>query len=110
MDYLERNRWRPQQVQDFMPTPMTLASDMYWSGSTRSTMKPVHVVRDMHEKRLQKALLRWAIRSSGRSSRRRCGAPAGSARGAARHARRPVEAQRRLAPKPRGLAPGPKPR
>ncbi len=32
MDYLQANRWKPQQVQDFMPTPMTLASDMYWSG------------------------------------------------------------------------------
>ena len=31
MDYLQDNRWKPQQVQDFMPTPMTLASDMYWS-------------------------------------------------------------------------------
>jgi len=59
MEYLQRNNWRPQQVQDFMPTPMTLASDMYWSGINPSTGKPVHVTRDMHEKKLQKALLRW---------------------------------------------------
>jgi uncharacterized radical SAM protein YgiQ len=58
-DYLARNGWRPQQVQDFTPTPMTLASDMHWSGYHPLTMKPVHVVRDMHEKKLQKALLRW---------------------------------------------------
>ncbi len=60
MGYLRANRWRPQQVQDFMPTPMTLASDMHWSGVHPLTGKPVHVVRDMREKRMQKALLRWA--------------------------------------------------
>jgi uncharacterized radical SAM protein YgiQ len=59
MEYLVSNRWKPQQVQDFMPTPMTLATDMYWSGYHPMTMKPVHVTRDMDEKRMQKALLRW---------------------------------------------------
>ncbi len=58
-EYLQRNGWRPQQVQDFMPTPMTLASDMHWSGYHPLTLKPIHVVRDMREKRMQKALLRW---------------------------------------------------
>jgi radical SAM superfamily enzyme YgiQ (UPF0313 family) len=59
MEYLKRNRWRPQQVQDFTPTPMTLASDIYWSGYHPMTGKPVPVTRDMAEKRMQKALLRW---------------------------------------------------
>jgi uncharacterized radical SAM protein YgiQ len=59
MEYLQRNRWRPQQVQDFMPTPMTLASDIYWSGYHPMSGKPVHVTRDMEEKRMQKALIRW---------------------------------------------------
>jgi uncharacterized radical SAM protein YgiQ len=59
MEYLQRNRWKPQQVQDFMPTPMTLASDMYWSGIHPMTGEPLHVARDMEEKRMQKALLRW---------------------------------------------------
>jgi uncharacterized radical SAM protein YgiQ len=59
MEYLQANRWKPQQVQDFMPTPMTLASDIYWTGLHPMTGKPVHVTRDMEEKRMQKALLRW---------------------------------------------------
>jgi len=59
-EYLRSNRWRPQQVQDFMPTPMTLASDMHWSGLHPMTLAPVHVTRDMREKKMQKALLRWA--------------------------------------------------
>jgi uncharacterized radical SAM protein YgiQ len=59
MEYLQANRWKPQQVQDFMPTPMTLASDIYWTGLHPMTGKPVHVSRDLEEKRMQKALLRW---------------------------------------------------
>jgi uncharacterized radical SAM protein YgiQ len=59
MEYLVANRWRPQQVQDFMPTPMTLASDIHWTGLDPATGKEVPVVRDMEEKRLQRALLRW---------------------------------------------------
>jgi uncharacterized radical SAM protein YgiQ len=59
MEYLVRNRWRPQQVQDFMPTPMTLASDVYWTGLHPSTGEPVPVVRDLEQRRMQKALLRW---------------------------------------------------
>jgi uncharacterized radical SAM protein YgiQ len=59
MEYLQANRWKPQQVQDFMPTPMTLASDMFWTGLDPISGKPVAVVTDMEEKRMQKALLRW---------------------------------------------------
>jgi uncharacterized radical SAM protein YgiQ len=59
MEYLVANRWKPQQVQDFMPTPMTLASDVYWTGLDPATGEPVPVARDLEEKRMQKALLRW---------------------------------------------------
>jgi uncharacterized radical SAM protein YgiQ len=59
MEYLQRHRWKPQQVQDFMPTPMTLASDIHWTGLSPTTLQPIHVVRDLAEKRMQKALLRW---------------------------------------------------
>jgi uncharacterized radical SAM protein YgiQ len=60
MEYLERNGWKPQQVQDFTPTPMTLASDMHWSGYHPMSGEPIHVTRDPREKRMQKALLRFA--------------------------------------------------
>jgi uncharacterized radical SAM protein YgiQ len=56
-DYLEENGWRPQQVQDFTPTPMTLASDMYYSGYHPNTGKPIHVPRGADEKEMQRALL-----------------------------------------------------
>ncbi len=60
MDYLQSNGWRPQQVQDFMPTPMTLASDMHWSGYHPMSGKPIHAVKEMREKKMQKALIRWS--------------------------------------------------
>jgi uncharacterized radical SAM protein YgiQ len=56
-DYLDENGWRPQQVQDFTPTPMTLATDMYYSGYHPNTGKPVHVPRTPDEKAMQRALL-----------------------------------------------------
>ncbi|MBR5075674.1 MAG: YgiQ family radical SAM protein [Bacteroidales bacterium] len=45
-----------EQVQDFMPTPMTTSSVMYWSGLDPRTMKPVWTERDMLKKKQQKAL------------------------------------------------------
>lgn len=45
---------RPEQVQDFTPTPMTLASVMYYTGKDPYTGKKVFVSRTMDEKRMQK--------------------------------------------------------
>jgi uncharacterized radical SAM protein YgiQ len=56
-EFLEENRWRPQQVQDFTPTPMTLATDMYYSGYHPMSGKPVYVPKSLREKKMQKALL-----------------------------------------------------
>lgn len=59
-DYLKDNRWKPQQVQDFMPTPMTLATDMFFTGLDPTSLKPVFVERSLEGKKMQKALVRWA--------------------------------------------------
>ena len=45
-----------EQVQDFMPTPMTTSSVMFWSGLDPRTMKPVWTEKDMLKKKEQKAL------------------------------------------------------
>lgn len=44
----------PEQVQEFTPTPMTLATAMYYLGFDPYTGKKVHVARDIAEKRRQK--------------------------------------------------------
>jgi uncharacterized radical SAM protein YgiQ len=58
--YLKRNNLRPRQVQDFIPTPMSLAATMYHTGLdplSKDASRPVYVPKGLREKRLQKALL-----------------------------------------------------
>jgi uncharacterized radical SAM protein YgiQ len=55
--YLKKNGMRPRQVQDFIPTPMSMAACMYHTGIDPLTRKPVYTAKELHEKRLQKALL-----------------------------------------------------
>lgn len=57
--YLKRHRMKPRQVQEFIPTPMTVATAMYFTGLEPSTGKPVAVTRDLREKRMMKALVMW---------------------------------------------------
>ena len=49
----------PEQVQDFYPTPSTLATVMYATGLDPRTMEPVYVPRSPHEKALQRALIQY---------------------------------------------------
>jgi len=55
--WLKSQGYRPRQVQDFIPTPMSVASAMYWTGIDPLTGEAVHVARGLREKKLQKALL-----------------------------------------------------
>ena len=57
--YLKRNKCRPEQVQDFYPTPGTASTVMYYTGIHPLTGKKVYVVTDPHEKAMQRALLQW---------------------------------------------------
>jgi uncharacterized radical SAM protein YgiQ len=103
--YLKRSGLRPRQVQDFIPTPMSMATCMYYTGLDPFTMEPVYTARDMHEKRLQKALLlywdaahhdevREALQKAGRSdlvgAKPGCLVPPASGKGAL-----PMHMQRR---------------
>jgi uncharacterized radical SAM protein YgiQ len=55
--YLKRNKLKPRQIQDFIPTPMAMATAMYYSGYDPFTLKPVSTVRSLREKRQMKALV-----------------------------------------------------
>ena len=57
-EYLVSRSWRPRQVQDFVPSPMTLSTAMYVTG-TNAGGKQIHVARSRREKRLQAALLHY---------------------------------------------------
>ncbi len=62
--WLKRNKFRPDQVQAFLPTPMALASAMYHSGKnplkkvTRDS-EEVHTVKNGRQRKLHKAFLRY---------------------------------------------------
>lgn len=58
---LRRLRLQVEQVQEFTPTPGTVASCMYYSGVDPSTGQPVYVARSDRERRLQKGLLLWHL-------------------------------------------------
>ena len=50
---------KPEQVQDFTPTPMTLSTLMYYTGFDPYTGKKVYVARSIEEKRRQKEYFFW---------------------------------------------------
>lgn len=60
-EYLCRNRVRPEQVQDFYPTPGTVSTCMYYTGLDPATLQPVYVARSPREKALQRALLQYYL-------------------------------------------------
>ncbi len=57
--FLKRNGYRPDQVQDFIPTPHDLATAMYYTGKDPDTGLTVPVARGMRDRRLQRALLQF---------------------------------------------------
>lgn len=57
--YLKKIHHTPKQVQDFYPTPMTLATTMYYTGVDPRTMKPVYVAKTFEEKAMQRALMQF---------------------------------------------------
>ncbi len=48
-----------EQVQDFTPTPMTLATVIYYSGIDPYTMKPVYTARSKQDKLNQRKFFFW---------------------------------------------------
>jgi uncharacterized radical SAM protein YgiQ len=59
--FLKEHGLRVEQVQEFTPTPGTLATCMYYTGVDPQTGKPVHVAKGSRERRLQKALLLYHV-------------------------------------------------
>ncbi len=57
---LKELRLKPEQVQDFYPTPGTLSTCMFYTGLDPMTGKPVYVPRSPEEKRQQRALLQFS--------------------------------------------------
>lgn len=53
---MKRLGYRLEQIQDFTPTPMTLSTEMYYTGINPATMQPIYVPRKLEEKKDQRAM------------------------------------------------------
>lgn len=59
--FLKKEHLRPEQVQDFYPTPGTISTCMFYTGLDPYTLKEVYVPRSDHEKAMQRALLQYFV-------------------------------------------------
>jgi uncharacterized radical SAM protein YgiQ len=57
--FLKANNIRPEQVQDFYPTPGTISTCMFYTGLDPYTMEKVYVAKASEEKAMQRVLLQY---------------------------------------------------
>ncbi len=57
--FLKERHIRPQQINDFLPAPMELATSIYFTGLDPFTLAPVYVPKKETERRMQRALLQY---------------------------------------------------
>lgn len=57
--FLKKEKIRPEQVQDFYPTPGTVSTCMFYTGINPLTMEKVYVPKTPKEKAMQRALLQY---------------------------------------------------
>ncbi len=55
----KKMNFRLEQVQDFTPTPMTLATEVYYSGYHPYTMEKIYTARNKHDKENQRKFFFW---------------------------------------------------
>ncbi len=57
--FLKRNGYKPDQVQDFIPAPLDVATTMYYTGMDPFTKKPVFIAKALRERKMQRALMQF---------------------------------------------------
>ncbi|MEI7781193.1 MAG: YgiQ family radical SAM protein [Planctomycetota bacterium] len=57
--FLKRNSYKPDQVQDFIPSPFDIAACMYYTGIDPMTKQPVKITKGLKDRRMQRALLQF---------------------------------------------------
>lgn len=58
-EFLRDMHMQPEQVQDFIPTPGSLSTAMYYTGMNPLTGEKVYVARRQEEKAMQRALMQY---------------------------------------------------
>jgi uncharacterized radical SAM protein YgiQ len=57
--YLAEHKIKPEQIQDYIPLPMTLSGTMYYSGKHPFSGQEVYVAKGFKERQMQRALLQY---------------------------------------------------
>jgi uncharacterized radical SAM protein YgiQ len=57
--YCAARGMKPEQIQDFIPAPLTRSACMYYTGRDPLTGGPVHVPRTLRERKLHRALIQY---------------------------------------------------
>ena len=58
-EFLRDQNMTPEQVQDFIPTPGSLSTAMYYTGINPLTGEPVYVAKKGRDEAMQRALMRY---------------------------------------------------
>lgn len=58
-EFLRDMHMTPEQVQDFIPTPGSLSTAIFYTGIHPLTGKPIYVPRKGHDKAMQRALMQY---------------------------------------------------
>jgi len=57
--YLAKKKMHPEQVQDFIPLPMTVSGCMYYTEKHPFTGKRIYVAKTFHERKMHRALIQY---------------------------------------------------
>ncbi|MDR2532104.1 MAG: YgiQ family radical SAM protein [Oscillospiraceae bacterium] len=57
--FLKKHNIRPEQVQDFYPTPGTISTAMFYTELNPLTLEKIYVPKSVKEKQMQRALLQY---------------------------------------------------
>lgn len=60
-DFIRKNRFKSDQIQEFYPTPMTISSIIYWTGKDYFTGNSIKVTKKLGEKKKWKYLIQNKI-------------------------------------------------
>ncbi len=56
---LRKKHIHPEQIQDFIPLPMTMSGSMYYTEKDPMTGKSIYVAKGLRERKLQRALIQY---------------------------------------------------
>ncbi len=57
--FLKRNGYKPDQVQDFIPAPLDVATSMYYTGLDPFTLKEVFIAKALRDRKSQRAMMQF---------------------------------------------------